>query len=67
MHKPSRQGAVLTRDREMGRVRVAAWPAPLWNPDKGLWEWWYDGHYGETDAYMNHYATSEDGLNWDKP
>lgn len=28
--------------------------APLWNPDKQLWEWWY----------MGGYATSADGEHW---
>jgi len=30
---------------------------PLWNPEKGLWEWWYMG--GD-----RHYATSVDGEHW---
>jgi hypothetical protein len=30
---------------------------PLWNPQKGLWEWWYMG--GD-----KHYATSPDGEQW---
>lgn len=67
LHQPDRRGAVLRRDREMGQVRVAAWSVPIWNPEKDLWEWWYNGHYGETDAYFNHYATSTDGVQWDKP
>ena len=67
LHQPDRKGAVLQRDRDMGQVRVAAWSVPIWNPEKDLWEWWYNGHYGETDAYFNHYATSTDGVHWDKP
>ena len=67
LHQPDRKGAVLRRDRAMGQVRVASWSVPIWNPDKDLWEWWYNGHYGETDAYFNHYATSTDGVHWEKP
>lgn len=67
MHKPKRKGAVMRRDHTMGQVRVASWSVPIWNQEKDLWEWWYNGHYGESDAYMNHYATSQDGVNWDKP
>ena len=67
LHQPDRKGAVLRRDREIGQVRVAAWSVPIWNPEKDLWEWWYNGHYGETDTYFSHYATSTDGVHWDKP
>lgn len=67
MHKPSRKGAVLKADQGIGQVRVASWSPPLWNGEKDLWEWWYNGHYGESDAYRNHYATSKDGINWDRP
>ena len=67
MHKPTRKGAVMMRDHAMGQVRVASWSVPIWNQEKDLWEWWYNGHYGESDAYKNHYANSNDGVNWDKP
>ena len=67
MHKPSRKGAVIRPDLETGQARVESWTAPLWNPDKSLWEWWYNAHYGETEIFMNHYATSEDGIRWDRP
>ena len=52
LHQPDRKGAVLQRDRDMGQVRVAAWSVPIWNPEKDLWEWWYNGHYGETGRLL---------------
>jgi hypothetical protein len=67
MHKPTRKGAVITPERAIGQTRTAAWSPPLWNPDISLWEWWYKGHYDETGNFMNQYATSEDGINWDRP
>jgi hypothetical protein len=67
LHEPTRKGPVIRPDLNMGQARVESWMAPLWNPDKALWEWWYNAHYGETEVFKNHYATSEDGIHWDKP
>ncbi|NKB70360.1 MAG: hypothetical protein GKR89_25090 [Candidatus Latescibacteria bacterium] len=34
--------------------------APLWNPEKQCWEWWYMGE-------QIYYATSTDGEHWHRP
>lgn len=44
----------------MIRGGVQSRTTPLWNPEKGFWEWWYMG--GST-----RYATSVDGENWELP
>ena len=53
VHPPKKWGPLI-------RGGVQSRNSPQWNPEKGLWEWWYMGqHIG--------YATSADGENWQKP
>ena len=53
MHPPKKFGPLIN-----GGVQSRS--APIWNPEKNLWEWWYMGQ-GAC------YATSPDGEHWEKP
>ena len=80
LHQPERHGPVLTPDVSLGQTQTQTKSIPWWNPDLGLWEWWYwamyDGidHHNELPSKMyalegrvSHYATSTDGFHWDTP
>ena len=75
LHQPERQGPVLKPDRSRQQTLVQSASVPQWNPDKGLWEWWYLGFY-DAAPYQGpgapvwgdiHYATSADGVEWERP
>ena len=53
LHPPQKCGPMIT-----GGVQSRS--APLWNPEKGIWEWWYMGPGAR-------YATSADGQRWELP
>ena len=53
LHKPRKCGPLISGG-------VQSRNCPQWNPEKGIWEWWYFG----THAY---YAVSEDGEHWEQP
>lgn len=75
LHRPAKCGPVLTPDSHLGQISLQSRSAPQWNPDRGLWEWWYWGSwacepygpYHATSQALTHYATSRDGVHWDKP
>jgi len=75
LHRPQKCGAVMVPDSEGGQVALQSRNAPQWNPEKRLWEWWHWGSwecepygpYLSTSTALVHYATSEDGVRWDKP
>ena len=74
LHPPKKYGPVLRPSGD--QVTVQSSSSPQWNPDKGLWEWWYTPQY-DTPMYQGpgatwegvqpHYATSTDGLDWQEP
>ena len=75
LHRPVRYGPVLKPDRELGQTMVQSGSSPQWNPEKGIWEWWYTAFYDEP-PYQGpgskwithpHYATSADGVHWERP
>ena len=75
LHQPEKFGALLRPEPEKGLVALQSRSVPQWNPEKGLYEWWYWGGW-EVDPYgpykstmfqLTHYATSTDGLRWEKP
>lgn len=49
LHKPELCGPMI-------RGGVQSRTPPLWNPEKGVWEWWYMG--------ADRHATSADGESW---
>ena len=53
LHPPKKFGPLIN-----GGVQSRS--APIWNPEKDLWEWWYMGQGAR-------YATSRDGEHWEKP
>ena len=53
LHKPKKCGPLITGGHQSRNT-------PIWNPRRGLWEWWYMGPH-------NPCATSADGEHWDKP
>ncbi len=60
MHRPKKCGPVIRPDRARGQRSLQSRSAPQWNPDKGIWEWWYFGDHV-------YYATSTDGETWERP
>src|SRR5205823_8888527 len=66
---------VIRPDRAQGQVAVQTRSAPQWNSEKRLWEWWYWGYYRvppygkyhATERSLNCYATSTDGIHWERP
>jgi hypothetical protein len=75
LHQPTSHEPVIRPDRSQGQVAVQSRSAPQWNSEKGLWEWWYWGYYRvpphgkyhSTTAWANCYATSTDGVHWERP
>jgi len=75
LHRPKKRGPVLRPDRSRGQVAVQTRSVPQWNPDTGLWEWWYwasyrvppYGPHQSTGVSLTHYATSPDGVHWEMP
>ncbi|MDP6110999.1 MAG: hypothetical protein QGG53_03945 [Planctomycetota bacterium] len=75
LHQPKKCGPVLRPDSEAGQISLQCRSVPQWNSEKNLWEWWYwgswacepYGKYHSTAVSLTHYATSEDGIHWEKP
>ena len=67
LHQPVNTGPVIQPDRSRGQVAVQSSSVPQWNPEKGVWEWWYKGFTTYTDEYLTLYATSADGEHWEMP
>ena len=75
LHPVDRQGPVIEPDESVGQLAVQAGNPPIWNPDRGLWEWWFGARYSApahgpsraTTVSLSHYATSSDGVHWERP
>ena len=75
LHQPVDHQPVLCPDRSQGQISVQSRSAPQWNREKRIWEWWYWGYYRvpphgkyqSTEARVNCYATSSDGVTWERP
>lgn len=67
LHQPARQGPVMRTNRARGEMHVQSGSVPQWNSDRGIWEWWYWGYTTLTEASHSLYATSPDGVNWERP
>ena len=74
LNKPERAGPVMRPDRSLGQVSLGTGGPPQWNPDLRAWELWYQSGYRDPDCQdpdaqtaFSHYATSADGLSWDRP
>ncbi len=75
LHQPEKQGPVIKPDHSQEQVSLQSRSAPQWNPEKDFWEWWYWGNYTvpphgphhSTMMRVNLYATSTDGLHWERP
>ncbi len=67
LHRPERCGPVLRPDHSRGEKHVQSGSVPQWNSEKSLWEWWYKGYTTFTEDSLSLYATSTDGLHWEKP
>jgi hypothetical protein len=73
LHPPEKCGPVIRPDQSQNQTAVQSRSAPIWNPEKDIWEWWYWGYYTtepygphrNTSISLSHYATSVDGLTWD--
>ena len=74
LHQPDDRRPVLTPDVSRGQTQLQSKSPPWWNPELGVWEWWYWSMYDSLPGEMyalegrvSHYATSTDGTNWDIP
>ncbi|MEZ4730438.1 MAG: hypothetical protein R3E79_25210 [Caldilineaceae bacterium] len=75
LHQPVDHQPVIRPDRSQGQISVQSRSAPQWNREKQHWEWWYWGYYRvpphgkyqSTEARVNCYATSTDGIHWETP
>lgn len=75
LHEPYAHEPVIRPDQSVGQVSVQSRSAPQWNTEKGLWEWWYWSYYRvppfgphhTTEARLTTYATSTDGVQWERP
>ena len=75
LHPVDKQGPVIEPDESIGQLAVQSSAPPLWNPERGLYEWWFNARYSTpprpprmgTTVTRGHYATSQDGLTWDRP
>ena len=71
---PRKCGPVLKADGGRGQFFVESRNVPQWNPERGLWEWWYYAAYRvapygprqSTTWYQHHRATSPDGEHWEE-
>ncbi len=66
LHQPINSTPVIIPDRSRGELAVQSASVPQWNPEIGLWEWWYKGYSTYTDEYLTLYATSADGVSWEE-
>jgi hypothetical protein len=57
MHQPKKYGAVIRADRPWEGDSIQVRTGPFWNSEEKQWMLWYLGGY----------ATSRDGVNWQKP
>ena len=67
LHQPTKYGPVLRPDRDRGEKYVQSTSSPQWNPERKCWEWWYNAFTTYGDISHNLYASSTDGLHWDRP
>ena len=75
LHQPVKRGPMLKPDTSIGQSTLQSRSAPVWNPDRSIWEWWYwagytvppYGQYQSTTFQTVSYATSEDGIHWETP
>ena len=74
LHQPHDRRPVMTPDVSRGQTSLQSKSPPWWNPELGVWEWWYwamhDSLPGEmyaSEGRVSHYATSTDGETWDIP
>ena len=70
MHKPDKKGAVIRPDVSQGIRAVQIRMAPIWNPEKQVWQIWDTaGEPNELHAagyLFSGYYESKDGLHWSK-
>lgn len=75
MHMPTTRGPVLRPDAAAGEQALQSRSVPQWNPEKSCFEWWYWGgwkcepwgRWHSTSKMLTQYATSTDGVHWEKP
>ena len=71
MHVPDKKGAVVRPDVAMGFNSIQIRMAPIWSPEKEVWQLWdcasEPGELDGTGVYFSGYYESTDGLHWSKP
>ena len=75
LNPPDKFGPVIRPDISLGQTQVQSRSVPQWNPDLEIWEWWYwtgykvspRGKRRDSNLDLMSYATSTDGINWEKP
>ena len=71
MHRPGKKGAVIRPDPSLPVISVQIRMAPIWHPQKKLWQLW-DCAASPNDLHAagrmaSGYYQSKDGLHWTKP
>ena len=71
MHRPDKRGAVIRPDPSLPVGSVQIRMAPIWHPEKKLWQLW-DCAASPNDLHAagkaaSGYYESQDGLHWTKP
>ena len=71
MHAPDKKGAVIRPDVAMDFNSIQIRMAPIWNPEKEVWQLWdcasEPSELDGTGVYFSGYYESPDGLHWSKP
>ena len=63
-HPPEKVGTVLKPDKPWEDPFGCACPMVIYDPDDSIFKMWY---WNSKDGLSDLYATSEDGLHWEKP
>ena len=66
LHQPAKYGGnpVVRPSRPWEGQRINIYGTVMYEPDRDLYRMWYQGH---SPSYAACYATSKDGIFWDKP
>lgn len=75
LHPVDRHGPVIEPDESIGQLGLQADCPPIWNPVTEMYQWWFfarysspaQGPYLKTAIRRAHFATSNDGVRWERP
>ena len=67
MHRPRKRGPVLKADIPSDGEYIATVSAPMWIADQGVYRFVYEARYEDERKSRYAWATSTDGIHWEKP